>query len=75
MDLKNLISQEELIARRSTIKKVFFYRICGAGMGPAAVLVKQAGGAAGRIHAAFRAGRAAEGGMSDVTEFVRGEAA
>ena len=43
MDLKNLISQEELIARRSTIKKVFFYRICGAGMGPAAVLVKQAG--------------------------------
>jgi UDP-N-acetylmuramate: L-alanyl-gamma-D-glutamyl-meso-diaminopimelate ligase len=43
MDLKNLISQEELIARRSKIKKVFFYRICGAGMGPAAVLVKQAG--------------------------------
>jgi UDP-N-acetylmuramate: L-alanyl-gamma-D-glutamyl-meso-diaminopimelate ligase len=43
MDLKNLISQEELIKKRATIKKVFFYRICGAGMGPAAVLVKQAG--------------------------------
>ncbi|MFP5387254.1 MAG: UDP-N-acetylmuramate--L-alanine ligase [Bacteriovoracia bacterium] len=43
MDLKNLISQEELIAKRDQIKKVFFYRICGAGMGPAAVLVKQAG--------------------------------
>lgn len=43
MDLTNLISQENLIARRDKIKKVFFYRICGAGMGPAAVLVKQAG--------------------------------
>lgn len=43
MDLKNLISQEELIKNRSKIKKIFFYRICGAGMGPAAVLVKQAG--------------------------------
>ena len=43
MDLANLIPQEELIKRRSQIKKVFFYRICGAGMGPAAVLVKQAG--------------------------------
>jgi UDP-N-acetylmuramate: L-alanyl-gamma-D-glutamyl-meso-diaminopimelate ligase len=43
MDLTNLISQEELIKNRHNIKKVFFYRICGAGMGPAAVLVKQAG--------------------------------
>jgi UDP-N-acetylmuramate: L-alanyl-gamma-D-glutamyl-meso-diaminopimelate ligase len=43
MDLTNLISQEDLIASRHKIKKVFFYRICGAGMGPAAVLVKQAG--------------------------------
>lgn len=43
MDLSNLISQEELIKRSTQIKKVFFYRICGAGMGPAAVLVKQAG--------------------------------
>lgn len=43
MDLTHLISQDDLIARRSKIKKVFFYRICGAGMGPAAVLVKQAG--------------------------------
>lgn len=43
MDLANLISQEDLIKARHKIKKVFFYRICGAGMGPAAVLVKQAG--------------------------------
>jgi UDP-N-acetylmuramate: L-alanyl-gamma-D-glutamyl-meso-diaminopimelate ligase len=43
MDLTHLITQDELIRRRSDIKKVFFYRICGAGMGPAAVLVKQAG--------------------------------
>jgi UDP-N-acetylmuramate: L-alanyl-gamma-D-glutamyl-meso-diaminopimelate ligase len=43
MDLTNLISQEDLIACRGKIKKVFFYRICGAGMGPAAVLIKQAG--------------------------------
>jgi UDP-N-acetylmuramate: L-alanyl-gamma-D-glutamyl-meso-diaminopimelate ligase len=43
MDLKHLISQDELLGRRAQIKKVFFYRICGAGMGPAAVLAKQAG--------------------------------
>jgi UDP-N-acetylmuramate: L-alanyl-gamma-D-glutamyl-meso-diaminopimelate ligase len=43
MDLKNLIAQEELIKNRNRFKKVFFYRICGAGMGPAAVLMKQAG--------------------------------
>jgi UDP-N-acetylmuramate: L-alanyl-gamma-D-glutamyl-meso-diaminopimelate ligase len=43
MDLSHLISQADLIKRRADIKKVFFYRICGAGMGPAAVLVKQAG--------------------------------
>lgn len=43
MDLRHLISQEDLIRRRHEIKKVFFYRICGAGMGPAAVLMKKAG--------------------------------
>jgi len=43
MDLTHLISQEQLIEKRKKIKKVFFYRICGAGMGPAAVLIKQAG--------------------------------
>lgn len=43
MDLTHLISQEDLINNRHKIKKVFFYRICGAGMGPAAVLIKQAG--------------------------------
>lgn len=43
MNLSNLISPEDLSINRNKIKKVFFYRICGAGMGPAAVLVKQAG--------------------------------
>ena len=43
MDLQNLIKQDELIRRRLDFKKVFFYRVCGAGMGPAAVLMKQAG--------------------------------
>jgi UDP-N-acetylmuramate: L-alanyl-gamma-D-glutamyl-meso-diaminopimelate ligase len=43
MDLTHLIAQEELIRRRSEFKRVFFYRICGAGMGPAAVLMKQYG--------------------------------
>ncbi len=43
MDLTNLISQDTLLTNRDKYKKVFFYRICGAGMGPAAVLMKQAG--------------------------------
>jgi UDP-N-acetylmuramate: L-alanyl-gamma-D-glutamyl-meso-diaminopimelate ligase len=43
MDLKNLISQEELIQKRREIKTVFFYRICGTGMGAAACLMKEAG--------------------------------
>ncbi|MBY0515727.1 MAG: hypothetical protein K2P81_02380 [Bacteriovoracaceae bacterium] len=43
MDLRYLIAQDDLLKRRSEFKKVFFYRICGAGMGPAAVLMKQAG--------------------------------
>ena len=43
MDLSHLISQENLIARAHEFKKIFFYRICGAGMGPAACLMKQAG--------------------------------
>lgn len=43
MDLSYLISQDDLIARSREFKKIFFYRICGAGMGPAACLMKQAG--------------------------------
>ncbi|HLT22271.1 MAG TPA: Mur ligase family protein [Bacteriovoracaceae bacterium] len=43
MDLSHLISQDNLIARAHEFKKIFFYRICGAGMGPAACLMKQAG--------------------------------
>lgn len=43
MDLSLLISQADLISQSAKIKKIFFYRICGAGMGPAACLLKQAG--------------------------------
>jgi UDP-N-acetylmuramate: L-alanyl-gamma-D-glutamyl-meso-diaminopimelate ligase len=43
MDLKNLISQADLISKRDQIKKVFFYRICGTGMGACAYLMKEAG--------------------------------
>lgn len=43
MDLRHLIQQDELIRRRQEFKRIFFYRVCGAGMGPAAVLMKEAG--------------------------------
>lgn len=43
MDLTHLISQEDLIKKRHHIKKVFFYRICGTGMGACACLMKEAG--------------------------------
>ena len=43
MDLQHLIPQEDLILRRHEFKRVFFYRVCGAGLGPAAELRKQAG--------------------------------
>lgn len=53
MDLQNLIKQDDLIRRRSEFKKVLFYRICGAGMGPAAVLMKQYGLAVEGVDSAF----------------------
>ena len=43
MDLTNLISNEELLSLRGKPQKIFFYRICGTGMGAAASLARQMG--------------------------------
>lgn len=42
MDLTNYISDSDLLERKN-IKKIFFYRICGTGMGAAACLLKEHG--------------------------------
>lgn len=41
MNLKNYLSIDKL--NKSNFKKIFFYRICGTGMGAAACLLKEAG--------------------------------
>ena len=43
MNLENMIEGEALLAIRDSIKKIFFYRICGTGMGASACLLKEAG--------------------------------
>lgn len=43
MNLKNYVGFDQLIQKKSNIKKIFFYRICGTGMGAAACLLKEAG--------------------------------
>ncbi len=43
MNLENMIEGEALLKRKESIKKVFFYRICGTGMGACACLLKEAG--------------------------------
>jgi UDP-N-acetylmuramate: L-alanyl-gamma-D-glutamyl-meso-diaminopimelate ligase len=43
MDLSNFLDTEKLINNKQSIKKIFFYRICGTGMGAAACLLKEAG--------------------------------
>lgn len=43
MNLENMLDQNGLLAKKSKIKKVFFYRICGTGMGAAACLLKERG--------------------------------
>lgn len=43
MNLKNKYETEDLIKHKSQFKKIFFYRICGTGMGAAAVLLREAG--------------------------------
>jgi len=41
MDLKNYLSKENL--KNKNFKKIFFYRICGTGMGAAALLLRDKG--------------------------------
>lgn len=43
MNLTNMISNVDLIKNKDSIKKVFFYRICGTGMGACACLLKDNG--------------------------------
>jgi UDP-N-acetylmuramate: L-alanyl-gamma-D-glutamyl-meso-diaminopimelate ligase len=43
MNLKNKLEGHELLAQKSSIKKIFFYRICGTGMGACACILKEAG--------------------------------
>ncbi|RLA66126.1 MAG: hypothetical protein DRQ88_07635 [Epsilonproteobacteria bacterium] len=41
MDLTNYLKKEDL--KKQELKKIFFYRICGTGMGAAAMLLKEKG--------------------------------
>ncbi len=43
MDLKNYLDKDQLIAKRDQFKRIFFYRVCGTGMGAAACLLKEKG--------------------------------
>lgn len=43
MNLKNRLDYQGLRSKAPSIKKVFFYRICGTGMGAAACLLKEKG--------------------------------
>jgi UDP-N-acetylmuramate: L-alanyl-gamma-D-glutamyl-meso-diaminopimelate ligase len=43
MNLVNRISFDDLIKNKSEIKKIFFYRICGTGMGACACILKEKG--------------------------------
>ncbi len=43
MNLANMIEAEALVELKDKISKVFFYRICGTGMGACACLLKEAG--------------------------------
>lgn len=43
MNLNNKLDLEGLLQKRNDIKKIFFYRICGTGMGAAACLLREKG--------------------------------
>lgn len=43
MNLKNRLDYQGLRSKAATMKRVFFYRICGTGMGAAACLLKEKG--------------------------------
>lgn len=43
MNLDNMIVGENLAKKKNKIKRIFFYRICGTGMGACACIAKEAG--------------------------------
>jgi UDP-N-acetylmuramate: L-alanyl-gamma-D-glutamyl-meso-diaminopimelate ligase len=43
MNLENMIVGSQLSNEKNKIKKIFFYRVCGTGMGACACLAKEAG--------------------------------
>ncbi|MBG07528.1 MAG: hypothetical protein CME68_02125 [Halobacteriovoraceae bacterium] len=43
MKNSNYLDKEQLLLKKKSIKRIFFYRICGTGMGAAAILLKEAG--------------------------------
>lgn len=43
MNLRNRLSLEGLLNKKTSIKRIFFYRVCGTGMGAAACLLREKG--------------------------------
>lgn len=43
MNLTNMIEGDDLLAKKNEFTKVFFFRICGTGMGACACILKEAG--------------------------------
>ena len=43
MNLENVLSEQSLYENKDGLKRIFFYRVCGMGMGPAACLLKEKG--------------------------------
>lgn len=43
MNLKNKLDLDGLLNKKESIKRIFFYRICGTGMGAAACLLREKG--------------------------------
>lgn len=43
MNLENFLNGDDLVGLKDKINKIFFYRICGTGMGACACLLKEAG--------------------------------
>lgn len=43
MNLANLIEGSDLLEKKDQFKKIFFFRICGTGMGACACILKEAG--------------------------------
>ncbi|MCY4644704.1 MAG: Mur ligase family protein, partial [Bacteriovoracales bacterium] len=43
MNLQNQLDESALFSRRDSFRRIFFYRLCGAGMAPAAILLKEWG--------------------------------